>query len=187
MEMEQHYKDRKLLFEDNKIIDTTNNIEVMMDWEDEIMYEHAKAVCQNGGDILEIGFGMGISATHIQSFNIKSHTIMELHPQILPRLKEWSMDKENITIIEGDWYNNLDKLKNYDGIFFDTFIDENAINKKILLNYLNDNGIFTWYNFLFENNSHNLDVEYINIKITPDKNKYNNNDYYSVPIYRNEN
>jgi tRNA G46 methylase TrmB len=31
-----------------------------------LMKEHAKIACHNQGDVLEIGFGMGISATEIQ-------------------------------------------------------------------------------------------------------------------------
>ena len=46
----------------------------MMDWEDGLMKKHADYVCSNGGDILEIGFGMGISANYIQQNNPASHT-----------------------------------------------------------------------------------------------------------------
>ena len=54
-----------------------NPIYVMMDWEDPLMSASAAYVCENGGDILEIGFGMGISANYIQSHTINSHTIIE--------------------------------------------------------------------------------------------------------------
>ena len=41
--------------------DDPNTIEyVMMDWEDNLMKEHANIVCHNKGDILEFGFGMGM-------------------------------------------------------------------------------------------------------------------------------
>ena len=40
--------------------------------------KYAEVICKNGGDILEIGFGMGISATHIQSYDINSHTSIEI-------------------------------------------------------------------------------------------------------------
>ena len=48
----------------------------MHEWEYPIMQRYAEWVCQNGGDIIEFGFGMGISATAIQQYNINSHTIM---------------------------------------------------------------------------------------------------------------
>ena len=83
------YKDKTLLFESDKIYynDANNSIEmqVMMDWEDIVMKKSANYVCQNGGDILEIGFGMGIAANYIQANTITSHTIVENHPQILKR------------------------------------------------------------------------------------------------------
>ena len=180
------FKESKLEFFRDKIIDTTTKIEVMMDWEKEIMFEHAKAICKNGGDILEIGFGMGIAANYIHSFNISSYTIMEIHPQILTKLYKWSEDKKNVTIIEGDWYQNLDKLKKYDGIFFDTFLDENARNIKILINYLKENGIFSWYNPMINKNTLKLKCDYKNIAITPPPNQYNNTNLYSVPIFLNK-
>ena len=58
----------KYTFTDTQILDTEIGWEVMSDWEDPIMVKHAEVVTRNGGDILESGFGMGISATHIQSF-----------------------------------------------------------------------------------------------------------------------
>ena len=33
---------------------------VMHEWEDLMMKKHSEVVCQNGGDILEIGFGMAL-------------------------------------------------------------------------------------------------------------------------------
>ena len=44
----------------------------MDEWERPIMERVTEWVCSNGGDILELGFGMGISAELIQ-LHIKSH------------------------------------------------------------------------------------------------------------------
>ena len=51
------YKDETLTFASDKIYYTDSDItfEVMMDWEDDIMKASADYVCENGGDILEIG------------------------------------------------------------------------------------------------------------------------------------
>lgn len=84
--------------------------EVMNSWEHPLMKRHADLACRNGGDILEIGFGMGISANYIQSNNISSHTIVEIHPQILKYLREWSKDIPNVRIIEGDWFDKIDEI-----------------------------------------------------------------------------
>ena len=58
------FKDDTLEFFDNKIVDV-NQAEVMMDWEAPIMEKAAEFICHNKGDILEIGFGMGICADYI--------------------------------------------------------------------------------------------------------------------------
>ena len=97
-------------------IDEGQKCEVMMDWEDEIMSASAAYVCQNGGDILEIGFGMGISAGYIQSHSINSHTIIENHPDVIPKAQAWAQGKPNVTIITGSWYDIKNDLSTYDGL-----------------------------------------------------------------------
>ena len=75
-------------FSSTKIVEDSTGYEVMMQWEYPIMQKKAEWACQNGGDIIEFGFGMGISATLIQEQDINSHTICEIHPQVLERLHE---------------------------------------------------------------------------------------------------
>jgi len=174
------FKDNKLEFSDSYISTPTGKY-VMMDWEDDIMKEHARVACHNKGDVLEVGFGMGISADYIQSFNPRSHTIMEFHPQILEKLHKWSKGKDNIKIIEGDWGKNLDKLKLYDGIFFDTYLDKNK--PRILIDYLKPGGVFTFFNP--SQGSHlGLDCEYKIMEVNPDKNDYFNGKTYYLPIFK---
>ena len=48
------FKDNILEFFDNKIVDTESGIEVMMDWEDDIMEKSAEFICHNKGDILKL-------------------------------------------------------------------------------------------------------------------------------------
>ena len=119
------FKDNTLEFFDNKIVDTTTGMQVMMGWEDPIMEKSAEFISQSKGDILEIGFGMGMCSNYIQAQGINSHTIIEIHPQILERLNAWASGKSNVTIIEGDWA-NLSLTDTYDGIFLDTFADDNV-------------------------------------------------------------
>lgn len=52
-----YYKEDQLLI---------NNFQVMQKWEDNYMKELAKVVTKKGGNILEVGFGLGISASYIQ-------------------------------------------------------------------------------------------------------------------------
>jgi len=77
---------------------------VMMKWEDDVMRLSAMWVAYNQGDVLEFGFGMGLSAGHIQSFKPKSHTIIEIHPEIAKIAQEWAKDKPGVKIINADWW-----------------------------------------------------------------------------------
>lgn len=82
---------------------------------------------KNGGDILEVGFGLHLSADQIQSkTNVKSHTIIEVHPEIYKNALAWSENKKNVELILGDWFEILPiKNKKFDGVIFDTHLDMN--------------------------------------------------------------
>ena len=187
------YISKTLTFESDKIYyyDTDNSIEmeVMMAWENDIMKKSADYVCQNGGDILEIGFGMGIAANYIQANSINSHTIVENHPQIIEKAKAWAADKPNVTIIEDDWNTVKDKrrkicLATYDGIFYDTFGDENMDKfKSSLANLANASCKVTWWNSVAsESNYYNITgVTYEAIAVSPPPNCYFNHDTYYLP------
>ena len=122
--MSDWYVSQSLTFESDKIIITETGEEVMMSWEDSLMSASAAYVTENGGDILEIGFGMGIASNYIQSHNINSHTIVENHPQILEKLQTWANDKSNVVIISQSWADVTGSLSTYDGVFYDTYGDE---------------------------------------------------------------
>ena len=177
------FKDNTLEFYDTKIVDTTTGIEVMMDWESDIMEKSAKFICHNKGDILEIGFGMGICADYIQAQGVNSHTIIEIHPQILERLNTWASGKSNVTIIEGDWA-NLSLSDTYDGIFLDTFGDLNLDNfKTFALDRIKSGGKITyWNNEPSEVNKYAFDsISYEQIPVSLDENFYFNNNIYYMP------
>ena len=177
------FKDNTLEFFDNKIVDTTYGIEVMMDWESPIMEKSAEFICHNKGDILEIGFGMGICSDYIQAQNVNSHTIIEIHPQIIERLKMWANGKSNVTIIEGDW-NNVNGLSTYDGIFIDTYGDDNWSNFKTFALGKAKTGakITYWNNFTDKRNEHNFDsISFDDISITPNNNTYFISNTYNMP------
>ena len=177
------FKDNILEFFDNKIVDTESDIEVMMDWEDNIMEKSAEFICHNKGDILEIGFGMGICSDYIQAQDVNSHTIVEIHPQIIEKLKIWADGKSNVTIVEGDW-NDVDGLSTYDGIFVDTYGDGNWKNvKSFLLDKAKSGAKITyWNNFDSENNELSFDsISFESISISPNSNGYFNGDTYYMP------
>jgi len=177
-------------FLNDKILDEEGR-EIMMDWETDLMQEHAKVVTKNGGDILEIGFGMGICSNFIQEANINTHTIIEINDQIFEKLLEWAKDKPNVIPIKGDWFDSIPNKK-YDGIMFDTWMEKNwhYFLPKIKSS-LNKNGIVTWYNpdtkDVIEHNCNNLKWGTLIIKeinVNPPKDmqyKYFSKKIYCVP------
>ena len=115
--LQQEYKTDKygkeILLQDNKH-------QVMMEWEKPYM-EACIDKLQPKGDVLEIGFGMGYSATQIQKYKPKSHTIIEMDPMVIKRLKKWAKDYDNIIIVEGTWQEKVHDLGIFDEIFFDDY------------------------------------------------------------------
>jgi spermidine synthase len=133
---------------DGKLIDEYGR-SIMMEWETEWMKESAKIICENGGDILNIGFGMGIVDTFIQSYKPNTHTIIEAHPDIYLKMLEYGWpDKPNVNIVYSKWQDAIDKLpKKYDGIYFDTWMDEGFYDLFLpkLDSLLKPNGIFSYW------------------------------------------
>ena len=179
------FKDTILNFEDNKIT-TDDGMEVMMDWEAPIMEKSAEFICQSKGDILEIGFGMGIFADYIQAQEVNSHTIVEIHPQIIEKLKIWAEDKDNVIIVEGDW-NSVEGLGKYDGIFLDTYKDDSIDDFKLFAsNRTNAGAKITYWNNL-EKDYDYFDygnLEYETISVNPDSNHYTDikNEYFMPKV-----
>jgi protein arginine N-methyltransferase 2 len=183
------YISQSLTFEENEIIFSNPNyeneiFEVMMDWEDTLMSASAAYVCEGGGDILEIGFGMHISADYIQSHTINSHTIIENHPDIIPKANEWAANKPNVTIVEGDWYDVKDTLSTYDGLFYDTYGDYNIqYFADILPSLMKEGGRATWWNGVPSgSNFFGLsNITYDVYDINPPQNSYFNHNKYYLP------
>ena len=181
------YKDETLTFASDRVYYTDETLmeaQVMMDWEDDIMKASANYVCENGGDILEIGFGMGISADYIQANSITSHTIIENHPQIIEKAKEWALGKTNVTIIEGDWYAVKDTLSTYDGVFYDTWADEDTSHFTTVLPSLVKPGAKTtwWNNYTDLNDVFFVEgTVYYSISVNPPSNIYFNSNIYYLP------
>ena len=176
------FKDEILTFEDTKILNE-NGAEVMMDWEAPIMEKSAEFICHNNGDVLEIGFGMGVCSDYIQTQGVNSHTIIEIHPEIIEKLKIWADGKSNVTIVEGDW-SSVEDLSTYDGIFIDTYGDDNWFNFKdfALAKAKSGAKITYWNNFTDKRNEHSFDsVSFDDISVTPDDNTYFTSNTYNMP------
>ena len=167
------FKDIILTFEDDRII-TDDDSEVMMSWEAPIMEKSAEYICQSKGDILEIGFGMGICSDYIQAQNVNSHTIVEIHPQIINKLNEWAENKDNVTIIEGDWL-TCGITNKYDGMFLDTFGDESLDSFKSFAIAIGKIGtkLTYWNNYPHANDKYGFDgIAFEEVTVSPDSNIY---------------
>ena len=178
------FKDMKLEFKSDRIVmkDYPDQV-VMMDWEDKIMKKSAEYICESKGDILEIGFGMGICSDYIQAQDVKSHTIVEIHPQVIEKLKIWASDKSNVTIIDGDW-KKVELLK-YDGILLDTFWEKNWEDYKDFVISKSKSGakVTYWNCYEKEDNPHSFDkISFEQVAVTPDNNPYTDiKEYYYMP------
>ncbi|HEX5884730.1 MAG TPA: AMP-binding protein, partial [Pyrinomonadaceae bacterium] len=135
--------------------------QVMQDWERPLMKAMATVVTETHGDVLEFGFGMGISASYIQEMGVRSHTIVELNDKVVEHFEQWrsQFPDRDIRLIHADWHDAVEQLGKYDGVFFDTVPDsEERYAKEVVdsivmaeevfplaASCLRPGGIFTWY------------------------------------------
>ena len=99
---------------------TKDQTQIKMSWEKPYIEECVDTILPYG-DVLEIGFGCGYAATHIQTYFPKTHTIIESHPEITRRARSWLIHHPNTKVIEGQWALELPSLGVYDAIFFDDY------------------------------------------------------------------
>ena len=132
---------------ENILLDSKNE-QVMMEWEKPYMKACIDKL-QPKGDVLEIGFGMGYSATQIQKYNPKSYTVIECDPIVIKQCKQWAKKYNNVTIIEAKWQEVIctDKLKKYDQVFFDDFPNDTKYNHHIE-QVTEDNRLYLFLQFL---------------------------------------
>ena len=162
----------RFTYENSNLYNSHGNA-VMMEWEGDWMKKSAEIVCRNGGHILNIGHGLGLVDSYIQENNPKSHTIIEIHPQVHKYMKEngWY---NKAKVIESDWRNSIHKLSTFDGIYFDTWGETtddftNGLLSKLPY-LLNKNGIFSyWYNSDKESDKLKKICDENNFKLTYEK------------------
>lgn len=100
---------------------------VMEAWERPYMARLAELAAAKGGRVLELGFGMAISATYIQSYYpvLKEHWIIEANKEVAARAQEWSttVAKSHVEIKRGFSWDVSPQLPDghFDGILYDTY------------------------------------------------------------------
>ena len=148
---------------DDKLVNERGE-SVMMGWERPIMKKVSEILCHNSGDILNIGFGMGIVDTYIQELNPLSHTVIESHPDVIEYIKTNNWLEKDITFIFDKWQNVIDNLGTFDGIYLDTWYDTRSPYVKPLMDKcLKVGGVFSiWHNDVeFNNILRSLDDKYV--------------------------
>ena len=98
---------------------------VMHEWERPLIRRMVEDLKLTPDDrLLEIGFGMGISASILQEFGPASHTIVEPHPQVLVQAERWKGERTNIQLHPGYWQQLDARAQRFSAIFFDPFSDD---------------------------------------------------------------
>ena len=161
--MEKQYEDRNLTYTDDGRLLDENGFAIMMDWEDPIMKKSAEIICQNGGRVLNVGFGMGIIDSYIEEYDIEEHWIIESHPDVYQKMFDdgWHL-KPHVKILLGDWRWYLPYLPKFDGIYIDTWDEEFFEFHEYLPNILKEDGIYSFFN----NVSHNRENKDLLIRET---------------------
>jgi protein arginine N-methyltransferase 2 len=102
---------------------------VMMEWERPIMEAHASVLTHGGRRgmrVLNVGFGLGIVDTALQSHEPSVHVIIEAHPTVHAKMiaDGWGK-RDGVRVCFGRWQDEMPKLiaegAKFDGVFYDTY------------------------------------------------------------------
>jgi hypothetical protein len=118
----------KYLLDDDsqELLLADNGYQIMMEWERPYMAALVEKL-RPFGEVLEVGFGLGYSATEIQKHDIKSHTIIECDDAVISRAEAWAEKQEKpVQIIRARWQDKLESLGTFDSIFFDDSPEPNT-------------------------------------------------------------
>eukprot|EP01147_Barroeca_monosierra_P009872 gene9872-2062_t len=150
----EQYISRPVEYKEGDLIDHDQR-GVMMMWEKPIMEAHAELLCREKGDVLNIGFGLGLIDTAIQEYHPRIHTIIEAHPDVYRKMLEDGWDKNpGVKIIHARWQDVVNSLPQFDAIFFDTFDDVLHMHEfhKHLPQLLREGGVYSFFNGICPDN-----------------------------------
>lgn len=119
--------------------------EIMEEWQIPLMRAMAEVVTETHGDILEIGFGYGVSATFIQEQSVSSHTLIECNDSVVEKFYQWKefFKESKIKLVHGLWQDTINDLDLFDGIFFHTY----PLNEEEYMKYVHGRATFAEHFF----------------------------------------
>tara|TARA_R110000824_G_scaffold10326_1_gene45728 strand:+ start:827 stop:1372 length:546 start_codon:yes stop_codon:yes gene_type:complete len=98
---------------------------MMREFEKEGIQQEIRNLCHryHPARVLEVGFGMGFTATQFQECGIEKHVIVEAHPQMAADARQWreNYPTKDIEIVEEFFQDYLYNEENYDLIYDDRF------------------------------------------------------------------
>ena len=107
--------------EEDILYGSSKDHQYMMEWEKTYM-EKCVDFMKPYGDVLEVGWGMGYSATQIMKWKPSSYTVLEPDPVVYNKAVEWAKDYSNVTVLQQAWPDTTGLFK-YDSFFFDPYLE----------------------------------------------------------------
>jgi guanidinoacetate N-methyltransferase len=128
---------------------------VMEAWEREYMKRLASTAASKPRRVLEIGFGMGLSARFLQNYDIEEHVIIEANREVYQSLLAFAAEaKQKVVPVFGFWEDITSSLpeESFSAILFDTYpLKQEEIHRNHFSFFeesyrlLEKGGIFTYY------------------------------------------
>lgn len=128
---------------------------VMEAWEDNYMKMLAEIATSKKGVVLEVGYGMGISARYIHNTDIEKHIIIEANKDVFKQADHFAgLAKKPVELIFGFWEEVITQISDntISGILFDTYpLSEAEIHTNHFYFFdeayriLKSGGVFTYY------------------------------------------
>ena len=108
--------------------------EIMEDRQRPIMKAMASIAGETHGDVIEVGFGRGVSASYVQELGVSSHTIIECNDAVCERFETWRKryPGREIRLVHGMWQDTITSLGLFDAVFFHTY----PLNEQEYLDYV---------------------------------------------------